>query len=166
MSTNNDNDPATKASLEELVRQGIISEPTTAALKDVARQSAVRLATRPMVVDVVVKVVASHRTPTQLHAERVFEGEAVAAVGEAVSKLKCVGFVSAELLGFEHSKWVYELGMTFTDGLPRPGRLVVYDDGSWSFRTPTGEYTDAPGESGRDLKSMAQFILQIKGVTA
>ena len=162
MNTKDENDPATKASLDELVRQGVISEPTMDALNELSRQTAARLAKRPMVVDVVVKVVVSHRTPTQLQTEKIMTREAVAAVADAASKLTTVAFVSAEELEFDHCKWVYELGLPVTDGLPKPGRVDIFADGSWSFKTPNGVRSDAPGDSGRDLQSLARFILQIK----
>lgn len=113
-------------------------------------------AERPMLVNVVVKVKVADREPQTRHGEARLEEEAVAAVANCLSKQKSIEFVDAALVGFEHCKWVYELGQPVDCGLPEPVRL--HTDGSWSY-----PYEGEGKRGGRDFVSLVAFICRQLG---
>jgi len=106
----------------------------------------------PMLVDVVVKVKVADQEPQARHGEARFEEEAVIAVADCLSKEKSVELVQAEVLNYEHCKWVLELGQPVDCGLPEPVRL--HTDGSWSYHFTHEE------DGGQDFASLMAFVLE------
>jgi hypothetical protein len=107
---------------------------------------------KPMVLDIVVRVQVADTQPQFIDAENLLTREGISIVAEAIRKEKALTLVSAELLDEEHCGFMGELGIPFHVGLEHPAR--VYECGSWSY-----PYAGKEWASGDNLGTLGRFVV-------